>query len=94
MGITLNLSPLEPSSSSAASYQAARHFDGYLNLWFLDPLYGRHYPADMTTSYIEQGYLPNSLDFVRAGDLETTQVQADFLGVNYYRREIAGETEP
>ncbi len=91
VGITLNLSPTEPVDSSVDSYQAARYFDGYLNRWFLDPLYGRHYPADMVASYAELGYLPDGLDFVQPGDLEAIITRTDFLGVNYYMRTVVGE---
>jgi beta-glucosidase len=91
VGITLNLSPTEPADSSVGSYQAARYFDGYLNRWFLDPLYGRHYPADMVASYAELGYLPDGLDFVQPGDLEAIIARTDFLGVNYYMRTVVGE---
>jgi beta-glucosidase len=93
VGITLNLNSTEPGSHSAASYHAARYFDGYLNRWFLDPLYGRQYPADMAASYIAQGFLPNSLDFIQPGDMDAIAVQTDFLGINYYMRSVSGETE-
>ena len=91
VGITLNLSPTESADSSVGSYQAARYFDGYLNRWFLDPLHGRHYPADMVASYTELGYLPDGLDFVQLGDLEAIITRTDFLGVNYYTRTVVGE---
>lgn len=89
VGIALNLMPAAPASASAADFHACRHFDGYLNRWFLDPLYGRHYPADMVASYIAQGYLPGEgLTFIHDGDLDTIAAQTDFLGVNYYTRAI------
>jgi beta-glucosidase len=93
VGITLNLTPQVPASPSAADYQAARYGDGFLNRWFLDPLYGRHYPADMVQTYKDRGHLPNGLDFVQEGDLETISVKTDFLGVNYYSRGIARNQE-
>lgn len=89
VGITLNLIPFVPASPSAADYQAMRFGDGYFNRWFLDPLYGRHYPADMVQAYHEQGHLPHGLDFVQDGDLETIAAPTDFLGINYYMRGIA-----
>jgi beta-glucosidase len=70
-----------------------RYADGYLNRWFLDPLYGRHYPADMVAAYRERGYLPNGLDFVQDGDLDAIAVQTDFLGINYYMRGIVRDEE-
>ena len=89
VGITLNLSPVIPASPSAADFQAARHFDGYLNRWFLDPLYGRRYPADIVADYAARGYLPaDGMAFVQPGDLESIAVQTDFLGINYYNRAV------
>lgn len=89
VGITLNLTPTVPASRSAADIDAARNFDGYFNRWFLDPLFGRHYPADMIADYIEAGHLPpEGLTDVRPGDLKTIATPCDFLGVNYYNRTV------
>jgi len=88
-GITLNFTPAVPASPSAADFQAARQADGYANRWFLDPLYGRHYPSDIVADYIQAGYLPAAgMPFVQAGDLAAIAVQTDFLGVNYYTRAV------
>lgn len=89
VGITLNLTPVYPASPSPADYQRARYIDGNLNRWFLDPLYGRHYPADMVHVYGEQGYLPDGMAFVQPGDLAAISVPTDFLGLNNYSRIIA-----
>ncbi|GAB4460075.1 MAG: GH1 family beta-glucosidase [Anaerolineae bacterium] len=86
VGITLNLTWADPVSP--ASYHAARYVDGYLNRWYLDPLYGRQYPADMVAAYQAEGYLPNGLDFVQPGDLDAITAPTDFLGVNYYSRSL------
>lgn len=87
VGITLNLTHVEPRSSDPADFSASCKLDGHINRWFLDPLYGRHYPADMVADHIDHQRLPSSgLDFVKAGDLETISTSTDFLGVNYYTR--------
>jgi beta-glucosidase len=89
VGITLNLVPAVAASDSAEDHDACRHFDGYFNRWFLDPLFGRHYPADMVNDYVQAGHLPaNGLHFVQPGDLETISGAIDFLGINYYNREV------
>lgn len=93
VGITLNFTPAEPASRSAADLDATRHFDGYFHRWFLDPLYGRHYPADMVADYSEAGHLPDGMHFVHDGDLDTIAVPTDFLGVNYYTRAIIHDEE-
>lgn len=89
VGITLNFTPAEPATPSPADLAATRHFDGYFHRWFLDPLYGRHYPADMVAAYTAEGYLPaEGMTFVEPGDLAAIAVPTDFLGVNYYTRAI------
>jgi len=93
VGITLNLTPSVPGSSSAADYEACRHFDGYFNRWFLDPIHGRRYPADMIADYVAAGHLPpEGLTVVKPGDLEAIAVSCDFLGVNYYNRAVLRST--
>lgn len=93
VGITLNFEPAFPASPSAADYHAARLQEGYFSRWFLDPVYGRRYPADMVVHYEQQGYLPNGLDFVQAGDMELIAAPTDFLGVNYYTRRVSRDDE-
>ena len=80
VGIALNLSPCDPASDAAADADAARRMDGYLNRWFLDPLFGRGYPKDMLELY--RPY------FDRGGELVGYDGALDFLGVNYYARRI------
>jgi beta-glucosidase len=88
IGIALNHEYSEPASASSADIQAARLYDGYYNRWFLDPIYGRDYPADMVGDYHGKGYIPDGLYFVEPGDMEAISVPLDFQGVNYYTRVI------
>jgi beta-glucosidase len=90
VGITLNLSPSIPASKSAEDYDAARHHDGYMNRWFLDPVMRAEYPADMITDYGSRGYLPRDWSsVVKTGDTKAIAAATDFLGVNYYNRHVA-----
>jgi beta-glucosidase len=90
VGITLNLMPVMPASPSSADYDAYRYFDGYFNRWFLDPLFGRHYPVDMIADYIAAGHLPREgLTEVKPGDLDVIAAYCDFLRINYYTRMIS-----
>ena len=82
-GITLNLSPQVPASPSEADALAARLADGMLNRLFLDPLSGRGYPQDL----IEASAM--AMPYVEPGDLGAIAAPLDFLGVNYYMRNIA-----
>jgi beta-glucosidase len=91
IGITLNLTPAVPASPSDEDHDACRHFDGYFNRWFLDPVFGRHYPADMVADYGRLKRLPTGGmgTFVRTGDLEVIAARTDFIGINYYTRHVA-----
>lgn len=81
VGIVNNLSPIEPASGSEADLAAARRADGHINRWWLDPILGRGYPQDMIEEYGVE--LP-----VQPGDLETIAAPLDWLGLNYYFRQI------
>jgi beta-glucosidase len=88
VGIALNLTPAFPASRSSLDIEAWRHFDGYFNRWFLDPLHGRKYPADMVADYVAAGHLPDGLSFVKDEDLRAIATPLDFIGVNYYTRAV------
>lgn len=83
VGIALDYRPQTPASPSAADRDAAWHEGGLINRWFLDPLVGRGYPEDMRRAF------EDSMSFVHPGDLQTIAVPLDFLGLNYYFRNIA-----
>jgi beta-glucosidase len=82
-GITLNLSPQVPASPSDEDALAARLADGMLNRLFLDPLSGRGYPQDLIKAHAVE------MPYVDPGDLAAIAAPLDFLGVNYYMRNIA-----
>ncbi len=92
VGITLNMSPFHAASPSPEDADAARHQDGQMNRWFLDPLYRAQYPADMVADYTEMGGLARDagggMALVRPGDLRDIAVPTDFLGINYYNRGV------
>ena len=77
VGLVNALTACEPASDSDADAGAAVRYDGHANRWWLDPLYGRGFPADMLDVYGVD--LP-----VRAGDLAAIAAPLDWLGVNYY----------
>jgi len=79
VGAVLNLTPIRATTNSDADRAAAHRHDGHLNRWFLDPLFGRGYPADMLEVYGER-LTPQ----VEPGDMEAIASGADFLGINYY----------
>ncbi len=82
VGITLNLRPVYPVSKKEEDIEAAKRCDGYINRWFLDPVFKGAYPPDMLEYY--QDKAPQILP----GDMSTMSRKVDFLGVNYYSRWI------
>jgi beta-glucosidase len=84
LGITNNLSTCEPASASDADKAAAQRADGHINRWWLDPIMGRGYPQDMLDVYGVE--LPE-----RNNDRETIAQPLDWLGVNYYFRQIIAD---
>jgi len=90
VGIVINVNRTVPASPSQADFDENRRGEGMWVRWFLDPLYGRHYPADLVNDFISDGALPaNGLTYVKYGDLETISTQTDFLGLNYYNRSLS-----
>lgn len=99
VGIVLNLNLVHPATPSEGDLFAARELDGTFNRWFLDPLYGRRYPADIVAGLNQIGALPQKPDFIRESDFSKIAIPTDFLGVNYYDsktvRAVSGhEMEP
>lgn len=89
IGLVIDPIPSEPASNSAADYQSYRWFDGYHNRWFTDPLFGRRYPADIQAEHVRRGHLPEQgLPFLQPGDYAVIAQPMDFIGLNYYRREV------
>jgi beta-glucosidase len=85
VSIAMDCRPNEPASERDADIDAARHFDGFRNRWFFDPLFGLGYPEDMLEDYRARGvWEPSDADeLVRDGDLDTIATPIDVLGLNY-----------
>lgn len=89
VGIVLNPVPGYPASASEADAEATRAFDGFINRWYLDPLYRGSYPADAIADRVRKGHLSGpELPFVESGDLALIATPTDYLGVNYYSRAV------
>lgn len=80
VGIAPNFMPAHPASESAADRAAAERQDGYFNRWFIEPVLGLGYPADMVELY--GPHMPR----VDPRDLELIAQPVDVVGVNYYER--------
>jgi beta-glucosidase len=82
VGIALVLTHAYPASDDDEDSRAAWQTDGTFNRWFLDPVFGRGYPED-----IVEEFLPDAPP-VRPGDLAAIAAPLDFVGVNYYFRQL------
>jgi beta-glucosidase len=87
VGITLNLTQADPAGESPGDTAAAREAEGEQNAWFLDPLFRGEYPADVL-----ERFAPD-VPPVRDGDLAVISGPLDFLGVNYYHRQVVRRRE-
>ncbi|MFF8633664.1 GH1 family beta-glucosidase [Streptomyces pilosus] len=77
VGLVTNHSTVEAASSRPEDIAAATRMDGHTNRWWLDPVYGRGFPADMRELYGVE--LPE-----RPGDLDIIAAPLDWHGLNYY----------
>jgi beta-glucosidase len=82
IGITMSVDVWKPASDSPADIAAAEYADTQNNWWLLDPLYLGRYSAE----YL-QGLEENAPE-IRPGDFETTSEPCDFLGINYYWKNV------
>jgi beta-glucosidase len=92
-GIALNPAPVRAARDEPEDHAAVERYDGYLNRWFLDPVFLGRYPDDTRALY-EARYGPVG---DRPGDLELISAPIDLLGVNYYNPhtvQAAPDVEP
>ncbi len=82
VGIVLNLEPTPPATGHPLDVEAANLAHQRVNRWFLDPLTGRGYPPDMAAAWEWRG------EEALPGDAQLIAQPLDFLGVNYYARNV------
>jgi beta-glucosidase len=83
VGIALDLRPVHPAGDRPEDIEAARLLDAHQNRWFLDPLFGRGYPAEAV----------ERLGALAPPALDGYDGELDFLGANYYTRHRARPAE-
>jgi beta-glucosidase len=81
-GIVLNFEPMHPASSHMLDLEAAIVAHDQFNRWYLDPIAGRGYPEDGARAW---GWRREE---ILDGDLELIAAPIDFVGVNYYSRDV------
>jgi beta-glucosidase len=82
VGIALNFEPKHPASGHPLDLEAAAVAHDQYGRWFLDPLSGRDYPAAGAAAW---GWRRTE---VQDGDMACIAAPLDFMGVNYYTREV------
>ena len=81
VGVAFDVNQVAAATESERDRVAASRWSSARDAWFLDPLFGRGYPALGLEAHREAGHLDGvELTEPPAGDL-------DYLGLNYYRRD-------
>jgi beta-glucosidase len=88
LGIVLNQSPIHAATDSAADVARARLDDGLTIRWYMDPLLRGCYPEDVLA------FLGDDAPRIAPGDMEAIRQPLDFLGINYYTRNLSGTGAP
>ncbi len=88
IGITLNLAPIQPNSDSPADREAAHRSDGFMNRWYLDPIFRGSYPEDMVEIFSRLFEMP----LQEEEDAKIIAEPIDFLGINNYTRILVEAT--
>jgi len=81
IGVAFDENQIVPATDTDLDRRAAAEWSAARDAWFLDPLFGRGYPAAGLEAHAAAGHLDGvDLSEPPAGDL-------DYLGLNYYRRD-------
>lgn len=82
IGLVVNLEPKYPASETVEDLAATMRADAYWNRYYLDPVFLGSYPPELPEIF--GGAWPG----FPAADLEFIHQRPDFLGVNYYSRQV------
>jgi len=88
LGIVLNQSPIHAATDSPADLAKARLDDGLTIRWYMDALLHGMYPDDVIA------FLGADAPVAPAGEMLAIQQPLDFLGINYYTRNVSGTGAP
>jgi beta-glucosidase len=86
-GIVLNFSPAFPATNSFADKQATDLADAEFGHWFIQPLLERKYPQTIMNVF------PNDMPLILPGDMDIISEPLDYLGINYYSRQIVKQAD-
>ena len=82
VGLVTNVNAVAPASDSPADRLAAERAAASANHWVLDAVLLGRYPAPLA------GLWPEAVVPERPGDMATIAAPLDFLGINYYFRQV------
>jgi len=81
-GIVLNFTPTYPLTNSQEDIDCAKYADDYLNQWYMKPIMDGKYPDII--NQLPEDHLPE----IHPGDMELISQPIDYLGINFYTRQI------
>jgi beta-glucosidase len=82
VGLVVNIEPKYPASDKPEDIAATKRAEAYMNRQYLDPVFHGHYPPEMTEIFGEAWPEWPQQDY------ELIAQPIDFLGVNYYTRNV------
>jgi beta-glucosidase len=82
IGLVVNIEPKYPASNEDADLAATRRADAYMNRQFLEPALRGMYPEELPVIF-DQAW-----PAISASDLATIHQPLDYIGVNYYTRNV------
>lgn len=88
VGSAFSMSNCEPATASAEDKAAADRAHALGNIWFIHPALKGEYPKAFP------GGNPYEVMGVKTGDLELCRAPFDFMGINYYRRQLVSAIPP
>jgi beta-glucosidase len=87
VGLVVNIEPKYPASTTAQDLAATARAEAYMNRQYLDPVFHGRYPAEMAEIFGEAWPDWPQQDF------ELIRQPIDFLGINYYTRNVVRHEE-
>jgi beta-glucosidase len=82
VGTAFSMSNCEPATANAGDKAAADRAHALGNIWFLHPALEGEYPKAFPDGN------PYDVMGVKPGDMELCKAPLDFIGINYYRRQL------
>ena len=88
LGIVLNQAPIHAATDAPQDLAKARLDDGLTIRWYMDALLRGCYPQDVLA------FLGEDAPRISPGDMDAIRQPLDFLGINYYTRNLSGTGVP